>query len=942
MSVSGGPLGVGMTGKTGTGVAVGLLGPFTASCGGQPVALTAGRLRTVLAVLALSAGEPVSVDRLAMALWDEDLPADSRRAVQVYVTRLRRALGPAAIATTSAGYRLVVEPDQVDAVRFVHLLDEAAGNLGTDIERERIAEALALWRGTPFEGVRSSWLAEGESTRLVERWTAAVQRRAELDLAEGRLGEVIAELRELTARYPLRERFWGLLMTALYRADRRADALQAYQDLYRLLADELGIEPGQPVQDLHRQILTADASLDPPPGSDRVPVPRQLPAVVGDFTGRAGELERLDALVPGVDDVPPGAAVVIAVISGTAGVGKTALAVHWAHRVVDRFPDGQLYVDLRGFGPSDRPVNPDAALRGFLSALGVPPHRIPADPAAQVGLYRSAMAGRRMLVLLDNARDADQVRPLLPGTAGCLAVVTSRSQLSSLVAAEGARALVLDVLPTEDALCLLASRIGAARIAADRLAAEELAESCARLPLALAIVAARAAIHPAFPLAALTTELRDARSRLDTLVGDDAASDVRAVFSWSYRTLSPDTARLFRLLGLHPGPDTSAPAAASLAGLPVARARPLLAELAQAHLVVEHAPGRYAFHDLLRAYATELAHADEADDRRVAAVHRILDHYLHATHAANVLLNPHRDHPIAPAEPRPGVTLEQLGDRRDALAWLAAEYPVLVATIDLAAATGMDTCAWQLAWSLSGFLSRCGRWQEWAVTQELALESTYRLGDRSEQARVHRGLSQVYLSLGRFDDARTQLEHALRLYDALGDLTGLAHTYTSYGDLYDSQDRPADALDQAQRALRLFRRINDAAGQALARNAVGWCHARLGNHDQALSYCQQALESQQRLHDQLGEASTWDSLAYIHRHLNNLPEAIECYRRSLALRRELGQRYGEAKTLVRLADTHHAAGEDDVAGKIWRQAITVLDELDPDEAHRVRESLRAR
>jgi DNA-binding SARP family transcriptional activator/tetratricopeptide (TPR) repeat protein len=919
-----------------------VLGPFAVSVDGRPVALTAGRLRAMLATLALSAGEPVTSDRLAAAVWGDDLPRDTRGAVQVYVARLRRALGPEAIRTVPNGYVLAATPDQVDAVRFVRLLD--AADLAADPEAERalLVEALALWRGEPFEGGRWAWLDGVEAQRLVDRRLVALERRVDLDLSLGRAGDLVAELTGLTARYPLRERFWGQLMTALYRTGQQAEALEVYQRLRRLLADELGIEPSAAVQEVHRRILSGGAAPEPPAGHRWAskPAPQQLPAGPAYFTGRSGSLARLDALLPEDDDAAP-TTVVISAIAGAAGVGKTALAVHWARRMADRFPDGNLYVNLHGFDPSGPPIRPGDTIRGFLEALGMSPHRIPADPQAQVGLYRTLLAGKRMLVLVDNARDADQVRPLLPGTPGCVVVVTSRNQLTGLVAHDGAHLVNLDVLTRDEALRLLEVRLGPERVAAERRAAKEIVERCGRLPLALTVAAARAVAHPAFPLAALAGELRDAQGRLDTLSGADALTDLRAAFAVSYRTLKPDAARLFRLLGLHPGPDTSAAAAASLAGLPLAQVQASLAELAGIHMIVEQEPGRYSFHDLLRAYAAELAATQESGDQRRAAIRRVLDHYLHTAHAAAHQLNPHRDHPVTPIDPAPGVAPEQVGDRGPApLAWFTTEHAVLVACVGLAVDTGLDTHVWQLAWTLSGYLARSGRWQDWVATQYAALGAVERLGDRSAQAQTHRGLARAYQQLGRLDDARTHQRTALRLYAELDDGVGLGHTHLSLGQTYEMQDDSLAALDHAEQALRLFRGVDARTGEALALNAAGWCNARLGNHRQALTYCTAALRLQQQRGDRFGEAITLDSLGYAHHHLGNLQQAIDCYQSSLALRHDGGDRYGEARTLIRLGDTTFALGDTRAAGRAWKRAVSILDELDHPDADWAREKLQ--
>jgi hypothetical protein len=467
------------------------------------------------------------------------------------------------------------------------------------------------------------------------------------------------------------------------------------------------------------ETLGADGALArlvtwrPPKGGAPRQLPAQLPAAVADFMGRAAELAELEAAA----STSHRAAVVISAIGGMAGVGKTALAVQFAHRIASRFPDGQLYVDLRGFDPSGQPLEPGAAVRGFLNALHVPKERIPADLDAQAGLYRSLLAERRMLILADNARDAAQVRPLLPGTPGCLVLVTSRRRLTGLAATDGAHLIDLDVLTEGEARDLLTARLGADRVAAEPAAIAEIIAGCGRLPLALAIVAARAAANPAFALRALAAEL--AEHQLDALAADgDPTTNVRTVFAWSYRALRPGTARLFRLLSLHPGPDISARAAASLAGLPPVRARSLLADLSDAHLTCEPVHGRHSLHDLLRSYAAELASQLDTEAQRRAATHRMLDHYLHTSKAGAELQGPVRD-PITLAPPQPGVTPETMADAGQALAWFTTEHAVLLAAIERAAIDGFDACTWQLAWSIWTYLHCQGHRRDQAAAQHL-------------------------------------------------------------------------------------------------------------------------------------------------------------------------------------------------------------------------------
>ncbi|GIH21692.1 hypothetical protein Aph01nite_00020 [Acrocarpospora phusangensis] len=587
-----------------------ILGPPQVVIGHGVVPLI-GRQRAVLAALLVNPHQVVSLEYLVDVLWEDRPPLTARRQVQNCVSAVRRAIGDAltrepVIVADRGTYRIRPADGALDAQVFA---DRVAGAVRLARDRPAAAahglrSALRLWRGPALAGLAGRIMAAA-AARLEEDRLAALERCLDLELALGPPGALVGELTELVAANPLRERLAGQLMLALHRCGRQADALHAYQRLRRALNGELGLDPGAPLQELHAAILRDDPELggahNRPAWTPAPPMPAQLPADVAGFAGRAGLLDHLDRLL-----TSDSLAARIFVVSGTAGVGKTAFAVHWAHRIARRFPDGQLFVNLRGFDPSGSPLEPAEAVRGFLDALGVPAQHGHQD---RFSLYRSLLAGRRMLVVLDNARDAAQVRPLLPGAREGLVIVTSRGQLSGLVARESAHPIPLDLLTEAEARDLLARRLGSDRVAAEPDAVGEIVARCERLPLALAIMAARAASHPGFPLAAFADEVRGIRSDLSTLGSGDPATDVRAGFSWSYLSLSQPAARLFRLLARHPGPDFDAASVAALACVPEHQARTLLGELAQVRLVEQPAPGRYGFHDLLRAYAEELARA---------------------------------------------------------------------------------------------------------------------------------------------------------------------------------------------------------------------------------------------------------------------------------------------------------------------------------------------
>lgn len=913
-----------------------LLGPVEVRRGPERLAISSRHQRSVVAALALRPGRAVSVSALVDAVWDEEPPPSARRQVIKLVSRLRGTLGDA-ITTSLGGYLLAAEPDQVDVGVFDTAVARARQLAVTDPAGAAgaIREALRLWRGPALSGVTPGLAAQ--AARLAESRLTALEDGIAWDLAAGRHATLVAELTALVAEHPLRERLAGRLMLALHRSGRTAESLAVYRRTHDRLADELALAPGAELQQLHREILRDDSGPAPAaPAARSAGRPsavrsRQLPAAVTGFTGRAAQLEALTGLLDRTDTV------VISAINGTAGVGKTSLAVYWSHQVADRFPDGQLYVDLRGFDPGGLPVRPAEAMRGFLDALGVPAQRIPAGLAEQAALYRSQLAGRRVLVVLDNARDTSQVRPLLPGSAGCLTVVTSRDHLGGLVVSEGARALPLGLMTTAEARDLLASRLGPGRLAAEPRAVGELIELCAHLPLALSIVAARVTLTPTLSLTELAGQLRDVRDRLPALDIGDADVDLSAVFSWSYRTLGAAAARMFRLLSVHPGPVVSLPAAASLLGTGREQARAALAELVKAQLLTEPGAGRFAHHDLLRAYSAERARREETEPARRAALHRMLDHYLHTAHAATLLLNPPNDR-LSAAAPQPGAVVGELDGEEQAWRWFTTEHPVFAAVIDRAAETGFDTHAWQIAWGVASFSIRAGHWARMVTTQHVAVAAAGRAGDPHGQAWSLRELGRAYIRLGRHPEARASLQRALDLDERLGDPVGQARSHNNLGIVSYAQGDHPKALEQGKTAYALFLAAGHRPGQAEALNAIGWMQTQLGRPAEALRDCAEALELHRAVGSRHGEADTWDSLGYAHHTLGEHGPAIACYQHAIDLFEKLGSRHPRADTLIRLGDTHRDAGDEPAARLAWQRALPILEDLQhPDVA-----ALRAR
>ncbi|GIM77031.1 SARP family transcriptional regulator [Winogradskya consettensis] len=900
-----------------------MLGPVEARGPESAIAFGGERARSLLACLLLNAGRVVSVEQLIDAVWDDQPPAGARIQVQNRVSTLRNrlregGLGDEVILRRSPGYLLRLDAIPFDLAAFdagVARAEElgAAGRIA-DASAE-LAAALELWHGPALSGLDTAYL-RAAAQNLEERHLRALETRFGWELDLGRPTEVVDELTVLVDQHPFRERFVELLMLALTGAGRRSEAVDAYQNLRKRLAAELGLDPGVAVQRVFRAVLNGPVTVS----GNRRPAPAQLPADLP-FAGRTRQLDELDALLGARSCV---------VITGTAGVGKSALAVHWARRVASRFPDGQLYVGLRGFSTRGQPLPAEEALLGFLDALEVPPEDIPATHQARIGLYRSLLAGRRMLILLDDAHDADQVRDLLPGAPGSLAVVTSRDPLAGLVVSEGAAQLALRLLDPAEARVLLAQRIGADRLDEEPSAVSALIEECSRLPLALAVAAARAASSTS--LASYVDRLRAARGTLDAFTMSDRATDVRGVFALSYRTLSPDAARLFRLLHLRIGGAISTAAVAALhAGQ--------LDELVDAQLVSRVGDEHYTTHDLLHAYAGELAREIDTEPDRTAAWHRLLDHYLHSAAAADRMIYPARP-PIELGTPADASRPEQFATDTAAMAWFATEYQAAIEAVRLAAETGEHRRSSDLAWTLSTYLSRSGHWNEWYAVHRTGLAAAQQAGDLPAQARSLRDMANACVRLRRYDDARESLLPALAIYEQLGDLDAQGRCFGQLAWIEEREGRYDVALELAQRKLELVTRAGLTGQLAGAYNNLGWAQALAGDFEAAIANCVRGVELFAAQDDKFGETYARDSLAYALQHSGRHAAAIAEHRRVHEMSVELGDRYQQGTTLHRLGDTYAAAGQTDAARDSWRQALTILDEVDLKDASVVREKLK--
>jgi DNA-binding SARP family transcriptional activator/tetratricopeptide (TPR) repeat protein len=921
-----------------------ILGPLQARAAGRELRLGGLRSQRILAMLLLNPNRVVTVASLVEAAWDDTPPATARRQVQNRVATLRTLLlrAGATIETHQAGYLLRVAPDELDALRFGRLVERARQTPDPGQAARWLREALALWRGPALAGL-GGVLLDREAAGLEERRVATLVACLELELRAGEHARLVPELSRLVAEHPLRERFVAQWMLALYRTGRRGEALEAFQRLRRRLVDELGVEPGPELQELHRTVLGGEgaalaATLPAIGGTGEGgrAVPRQLPADVPTFTGREVELARLTTDLARTGHGGP---VVISAIHGPGGVGKSALAIHAAHRLADRFPDGQLYGDLQGAAAGLRPLPALEVLGRFLRALGVPGERIPAEVQEAAALFRSELAPRRVLVVLDNARDAAQVAPLVPGTAGCALLVTSRRTLTDL---DGARSVQLDVLSTEEAVRLLARLAGPARIAAERTAAVEVARWCGRLPLALRIAGARLAARPGWPVRALADRLADTQRRLNELELGDVG--VRASLAVSREELRDSrepvdraAADAIAMLSTIDGPDLGVPVAACLLDQAEPLAERVLERLADANLLETSCPGRYRLHDLLRLYGRELAGRTSSPAEQAGALTRAFGFYLATAWQTLGLLRP-GDYRLARADPRWTGGGLAFADTAAALDWLEAERANLVAAVQQIAGTAdgvPPALAVQLAQALFGFFRVRGYWTEAAQVNEVALEVAVARGDRAAEAAVRIDLGAAWGQLERYPQARACLAEAIAGHRELGDRPGLAAGLVNLGVVYQSMACYEQALDCYQESLSINEELGNLRGQAMSLSNLATIQRRKERYQQALSYHQRSLAIYQKLGDRYAQAVGLVNLGVLYEMMGRYDDALSCLEESRAIYREMGDRYGESETLTDLGVLYGKQGRYEQALAYQQQALATCRELGRQEGQAV-------
>ncbi|GAB3914036.1 tetratricopeptide repeat protein [Kibdelosporangium lantanae] len=874
-----------------------LLGSVGGWSHGRPVDLGTARQRCVLAALLAAPGRPVPVDVLVDRVWGADPPGAVRSTLYSYIARLRRILHDHgyALDKRTGGYQVSAPTDAVDLWRWEALLARARA-MPRAARLAPLDQAMRLWQGRPLDGLDGHWVTQLRDT-IEQQCVAVLAEWAELMIDAGRPTEAADRLAASASAWPMVEPLVAARMRALHAMGRTAEALECFARTRRHTTSELGVEPGNALRELHLKLLRAEqgGQVDPP-----VVVPAQLPAVAADFTGRQAELARLNTTLS--ED-----AVVVTVIAGTAGVGKTALAVHWARSVAGRFPDGQLYLNLNGHAAAPR-VLPGRALELVLYALGVPSDRIPADEDSRAGMYRSLLAGRRVLLVLDNAGSADQVRPLLPGQPGCQVVVTSRDRLGGLIAVDGARRVDLDVLTPSEAHALL-SRLLGDRVDQSPRATARLVDLCARLPLALRIAAANIGSRPIDEFVAALVA-----NRLGHLaVAGDAHAVVSTQLDYSYDHLGSAERRLFRLIGSWPGGDIPTAAAAALLESTSDFAGTVLAGLAEASLVEQHQPDRFTCHDLLRAYAA--SHADP--EETTAALHRLFGWYLDMSLGAMEHVDPNRRKLLPP----PVEPVFQSYD--EAQAWLERERPTLVAVTSLAASLGWFSYAWELPHVLWRYFFIRGHLRDWHVTHEVALAAAREVGDPLAEAETLTNLGTAHRRAGRLPEALTHHCSALALYRRLDDEAGEAQSLAAIGIVHQRRGEYPRALENFSRALALQQRLGDPRQHARVLGNLGVIYEELGRYADALTHYNRALAQFQQGDDRLGEAVALANIGIVHQRLGQYPQAMNHQRKALALHRSYGDRQGEAAVLANLGYTLCRLGRTKEAWTHQQQALAL-------------------